>query len=106
MKKQCIVKYDDLEKPIELLEVKEFIDPQTLNNFKEKCVENKKAYLKRLEEKAEKERLEKEEVHKEIQDLYDENKSLKSVILHLLGYKELDENEIKEILGVIEHEQD
>lgn len=104
MVKKCIVKFDDLEKPIELIELKEFSDVKVLEDFKAKCLVNKQEYKKRLQEKAEKERLEKKRVDDEIKSLHDENKSLKKVISHLLGNKELSEEEIAEIMGEEEHE--
>lgn len=104
MVKKCIVKSDDLGKPIEVIELKEFHDPKVLKEYKEKCELNKAEYLKRLQEKAENERLEKQRVDNEIKSLHDEIKSLKSVVSHILGYLELEEDEIKEILGVKEDE--
>ena len=104
MKKLCIVNYDELEKPIGLVEVKEFNDIQVLKNFEEKCSINKQAYKKRLQEKSENERLEKQKLDDEIKSLHTEIKSLKKVISHLLGNKELTEEEIAEIMGVDEHE--
>ena len=50
MVKKCLVKYDELGKPIELVELKEFTDPKVLKEFKEKCELNKAQYLLRLEE--------------------------------------------------------
>lgn len=105
MVKKCIVKYDDLGKPIELVELKDFTDPKVLSDFKEKCELNKKEYHKRLKEKAENERLEKQRVDDEIKSLQNEVLSLKSVISHILGYAELEEEEIKSILGVSEDEE-
>ena len=52
MKKLCIVKYDETEKPIELVEVKEFSDIKVLDDFKNQCAINKQEYKKRLAEKA------------------------------------------------------
>ena len=104
MKKLCIVKYDELEKPIELVEVKEFTDVKVLDDFKEKCAVNKQEYKKRLAEKQENERKEKQRVDDEIKSLHDENKSLKRVVSHLLGNEELTEEEIAEIMGEEEHE--
>lgn len=104
MKKLCIVKYDELEKPIELVEVKEFSDIKELTIFRDNCLFNKKEYNKRLQEKAENERLEKQKVDNEIKSLQNEIKSLKSVISHLLGNTELTEEQIAKILGEEEHE--
>ena len=104
MIKKCIVKYDDLEKPIELVELKEFSDIKVLEDFKAKCLINKQEYKQRLREKAENELLEKQKVANDINALQNEVLALKSVISHLLGFAELDEEQIKEILGVEEHD--
>lgn len=106
MVKKCVVKYDELEKPIELVELKEFTDPQVLRDFKAKCDINKANYLKRLQEKEKNERLEKQKTDSEIKSLQFELKCLKSVVSHILGYDELDEQIIKDILGVVEDEQE
>ena len=105
MVKKCIVKYDDLEKPIEIVELKEFSDSKVLSDFREQCLVNKKDYLKRLKEKAENELKEKEKVANDIKSLREENESLKKVISHILGYEELEEDELKQVLGVEEHEE-
>lgn len=105
MVKKCIVKYDEKGKPIELLELKEFTDPSVLRSFKEKCEENKLAYIQRQAEKDKNERLEKAKTESDINQLKDEVASLKSVISHILGYLELKEDEIKSILGVEEDEE-
>lgn len=105
MVKKCIVKYDEKGKPIELLELKEFTDPSVLRSFKEKCEENKLAYIQRQAEKDKNERLEKAKTESDINQLKDEITSLKSVISHILGYLELNEDEIKSILGVEEDEE-
>ena len=100
MVKKCIVKYDEKGNPIELVELKEFTDPLVLKSFKEKCEENKAEYNKRLREKAEKEQAEKAQLNGEILLLKDEIKLLKSVLKHILGYEELDEDSIASILGI------
>lgn len=100
MVKKCIVKYDEKGKPIELLELKEFTDPSVLRSFKEKCEENKLAYIQRQAEKDKNERLEKAKLNGEILLLKDEIKLLKSVLKHILGYEELDEDSIASILGI------
>ena len=105
MVKKCIVKYDEKGKPIELLELKEFTDPSVLRSFKEKCEENKLAYIQRQAEKDKNERLEKAKTESDINQLKDDVTSLKSVISHILGYLELNEDEIKSILGVEEDEE-
>lgn len=105
MVKKCIVKYDEKGKPIELLELKEFTDPSVLRSFKEKCEENKLAYIQRQAEKDKNERLEKAKTESDINQLKDDITSLKSVISHILGYLELNEDEIKSILGVEEDEE-
>lgn len=105
MVKKCIVKYDEKGKPIELLELKEFTDPSVLKSFKEKCEENKLAYIQRQAEKDKNERLEKQKTESDINQLKDNITSLKSVISHILGYLELNEDEIKSILGVEEDEE-
>lgn len=105
MVKKCIVKYDEKGKPIELLELKEFTDPSVLRSFKEKCEENKLAYIQRQAEKDKNERLEKAKTESDINQLKDDVASLKSVISHILGYLELNEDEIKSILGVEEDEE-
>lgn len=105
MVKKCIVKYDEKGKPIELLELKEFTDPSVLRSFNEKCEENKLAYIQRQAEKDKNERFEKAKTESDINQLKDEVASLKSVISHILGYLELNEDEIKSILGVEEDEE-
>lgn len=105
MIKKCVVKYDELGKPIELVEIKEFTDPRVLEEFKRTCDTNKSNYLKRLKEKAEIEQKEKEKVANDIKSLQEENNSLKMVISHILGYDELEEDKLKQILGVNEDEE-
>ena len=80
-------------------------DPSVLKSFKEKCEENKLAYIQRQAEKDKNERLEKQKTESDINQLKDEVASLKSVISHILGYLELNEDEIKSILGVEEDEE-
>ena len=104
MKKLCIVKYDELEKPIELVEVKEFTNVKVLEDFKHQCAINKQEHEQRLAEKQENERKEKQRVDDEIETLQKEKESLKLVISHILGYRELNEKEIKKVLGEEEHE--
>ena len=105
MIKKCVVKYDELGKPIEIVEIKEFTDPRVLEEFKRTCDTNKSNYLKRLKEKAENEQKEKERTAEKIETLQKEKESLKLVLSHILGYKELSEEEIKEVLGVTEDEE-
>lgn len=105
MIKKCIVKYDELDKPIEIVELKEFTDPRSLEDFKRTCDANKSNYLKRLKVKAENDQKEKEKVANDIKSLQEENNSLKMVISHILGYDELEEDELKRILGVKEDEE-
>lgn len=101
MIKKCVVKYDELGKPIEVVEIKDFNDPQTLKLFKEKCDANKVEYLKRQEEIRRKAQEEKDLVQLQIKSLGNEISLLKSVISHILGYEELSEVEICQILGVL-----
>ena len=99
MIKKYIIKYDELGKPIEIVELKEFTDTRSLEEFKRTWDANKSNYLKRLKEKAENEQKEKEKTAEKIETLQKEKESLKLVISHILGYKELSEEEIKEVLG-------
>ena len=98
--KKVVVKYDELGKPIELVDVKEFVDPSSLKDFQLECEKNKLAYEQRLNEKAEKELIEKAKLYGEITNLKLEILLLKSVISHILGIAELTEEEINRILGV------
>ena len=98
--KKVVVKYDELGKPIGLIDIKEFNDPATLKQFKLECDKNRLAYEDRLREKAENELLEKKALTDEINELKNEIASLKSVISHILGTTELTEEQINEILGV------
>ena len=102
MLKKCIVKYDELGKPIELLELKEFNNPQVLSNFKAECDTNKAEYLKRQQEINDNKELEKENLLKKINSLEKEISSLKSVVSMLCGYISLEEEQVKEILKVEE----
>lgn len=106
MLKKCIVKCDDNGKPIELVELKTFNDPLALREFQEVCQKNKIAYLKEKQQKAEKERLEKEKVMEMINSLQEQNNALILVIKHLLGLEELKEEQILSILGVEKGESD
>ena len=100
MIKKYVVQYDDLGKPIEIVEVKEFAKLDELKNFQEKCKVNKVAYEQRVSEKEQKLATEKQNLLDRVDLLEKENKCLKSVISHILGYNELGEEEIKEILEV------
>ena len=100
MIKKCIAKYDELGKPIEIIELKDFNDPQTLKAFKEKCDANKVEYLKRQDEKAKKEQLYKEKVAQDINSLQEEIVCLKLVISHILGYEEFAEDYIRKVLDI------
>ena len=104
MVKRYVVKYDELGKPIEIVEIKEFTDPAVLKSFKEKCEENKAALLEREKERESKKLEEKKEVLSYIENLHKEIADLKLVICHLFGFAEFDESTIKEILGVDENE--
>ena len=98
MIKKCIVQYDELEKPIGLIELKEFASTPELRQFLENCEKNKLLYKKRLEKKAEKELLEKQKMWQHIENLDKKIEGLKQVIWHLLGNRELSEEEIKKFL--------
>ena len=100
MIKKYVVQYDDLGKPIEIVEVKEFTKLDELRNFQEKCKANKVVYEQRVSENTQKLATEKQNLLDRVDLLEKENKCLKSVISHILGYNELGEEEIKEILGV------
>lgn len=100
MVKKVLVRYDELGKPIELVELKEFHDPSVLKQFKENCDFNKREYLGRLQEKAQNEQLEKQELENRLNALQNEIASLKSVISHILGYEELADEQLYEILGI------
>ena len=47
MFKRCIVKLDELNKPVALIEVKEFTDEKSLKDFKELCNKNAMEQLER-----------------------------------------------------------
>lgn len=100
MVKKVLVRYDELGKPIELVELKEFHDPSVLKQFKEQCDSNKREYLGRLQEKAQNEQLEKQELENRLNALQNEIASLKSVISHVLGYVELTDDQLAEILNI------
>lgn len=48
----------------------------------------------------------KDSVKKEFEDLKTQIGLLKKLLIHLFGYEELDEEEIKEVLGVLENEEE
>ena len=100
MVKKVLVKYDELGKPIELVELKEFTDPSALKAYKQQCDANKVEYNKRLAEKEQNAKTEITNVYCEILDVRREIKLLKSVILHVLGYAELTDEQLSEILGI------
>lgn len=106
MIKKCIVQYDELEKPIGLIELKEFSSTPELRQFLENCEKNKLLYKQRLENKAEKERVEKDLFNKRLSKLESENEFLKSVLCHILGYNELDERELGKLLEGETHEKE
>ena len=106
MVKKCIVKYDELGKPIELIELKEFNDPKVLGDFKEQCLVNKKDYLKRLEDAAKEKEQEKKQLDDRLNKIDENIAKLFKIAKHLLGYEELSEEELQELLGVEEHEEE
>lgn len=106
MIKKCIVKYDELGKPIGLLELKEFSSMQELADFKKKCESNNLEYKLRLDEKSQKELLEKQKMWQRIENLDKKIEGLKQVIWHLLGNRELSEEEIKMFLEGKTHEKE
>lgn len=57
-------------------------------------------------EELEQQRLYKEQLENRFVKLEEENGSLKKLLKHLFGYEELDEQEIREILGVLEDEKE
>ena len=101
MLKRYVVKYDDLGKPIEIVEIKEFTDSNVLRQFREKCEENKVKYLERQKEAAEREKQEKELKEREVAKLKQDIFVLKDLVKYLLGYVELEDmNVYKSYLGV------
>lgn len=105
MVKKCIVKYDDLEKPVEIVELKEFSDPKVLSDFREQCLVNKKDYLKRLEDAAKQKEEERKQLNRRLDQIEESIAKLRKLAKHLLGYEELSEEELQELLGVEEHEE-
>ena len=106
MIKKCVIKYDELGKPIELVELKEFNDPRVLSEFKESCLVNKKDYLKRLEDVAKQKEEKEKQLYHRIENLEKGLEKALLLIKHSLGYEELSEEQLKELLGVEEHEEE
>lgn len=92
--KHIAVVYDDSGKCVHLAKVKTVSELELLGLNNE------------LHEYHSKQDLEKALLLKRVKLLEEENKSLKSVISHILGYKELTEEEIEEILGVNKNEEE
>lgn len=57
-------------------------------------------------EELEQQKLYQEKLENRFKKLEEENGSLKKLLKHLFGYEELDEQEISEILGVLENEEE
>lgn len=51
MVKKCIVEYDELNKPIAIIELKEFNDVKSFKDFEEICKKNREDFDKRIAEK-------------------------------------------------------
>ena len=105
MIRKCIIQYDELGKPIGLIEIKDFSNAE-LKQFQELCEKNKKEHDERLANKAEKERVEKKLFNERLSKLESENEFLKSVLCHILGYEELDERELGKLLEGETHEKE
>lgn len=108
MLKKVVVYYDELNKPIQIVELKEFTSTKDLLDFQTLCETNKKAYDKRKQEALEKERVEKERLLNRVKLLEEENISLKGEIAYLKG--EVDEledttDELKDQVSEIAEEQ-
>ncbi len=104
MIKKCIVLYDELGKPIEVVELKEFTDPRVLSEFKKECEKNKLAKVQR-EELEKKEQQENELfLEKQIKLLKIENLHIRELLTHLFGYKDIEEERIQ-ILLEMKHEE-
>lgn len=91
MVKKCIIKFDELENPIELIEVKEFNDGLKLKEYKALCAANKEEFLKK---KAEAER----KAQEEKQALKSQVESLEKNVIFLI-------KAVKKILGVKTNEE-
>ena len=98
MVKKCVVKYDELGKPIEIVELKEFSDPRVLSEFKKKCEENKFAKIKREELKKKEQQENELFLEKQIKLLKIENLHIRELLAHLFGYKDMEEERIQVLL--------
>lgn len=109
MLKKVIVEYDELNKPIRIIELKEFTNTKDLLDFQKLCETNRKALEQRKAEKLEQERLEKERLLNRVLQLENENVSLKGEIAYLKGEVddlELDTTELQEQVNDIITEEE
>ena len=94
MVKKCIVQYDELGKPIGIIEVKEFNDIKSFKDFEKICEENHKA----LEERRAKEEADfQEKKAKAIADLNNLKKGIVAAmkgISYILGYNDYSPEEV------------
>ena len=97
MVKKCIVEYDELGNPINLIDLKEFADVKSFKDFQELCAKNREGFLKRKEAAEQKAAEEKQFLFDEIERLSETLKDAMSGIAYLLGVANLENaNEIFE----------
>ena len=90
MIKKVIVKYDEIGKPVAVLELKDFTD-EKLKAFLKECEVNEQAQLARVKAKE-------KTIAEEKEALQVQFSNVKSLVLYLLGEKELTTDEISKAL--------
>lgn len=90
MVKKCIVKYDELGNPIELIEIKEFNDIKSFKDFENRCKENADKELERRINRAKAAENAKKAQQERIDKLEKKAAILELAVKYLLGLADLE----------------
>lgn len=94
MVKKCIVQFDELGKPINIIDIKEFNDVESFKNFKKLCEENHKSFVQRRAKEEAEFQKKKAEAIKELEYLKKGVIAAMKGISYLLGYDDYTPEEI------------
>lgn len=88
MVKRCVVEFDELGKPIGLIDLKDFSDIKSFKDFQELCKKNKEEFLNRQEAAAKKAYIKESMLYERIEKLEKKAEILFEGIRYLLGIED------------------
>ena len=109
MVKKCSVEYDELGKPIGLVDLKEFTDTKSFKDFEQLCKKNREEFLKRKAAADDKNAYEKQFVFDELARLSETLKDAMFGIAYLLGvgdFKDIESVFESYVKGEPKHEEE